>query len=671
MTNPFASYLLNRVVFRTALVLGIVIFGGMVLAEKVWRLDLTEDQRFTISDASRRIVSELEDPLTIRAYFSSGLPPRYEPFQQQVFDILDEYRAHGRGNVKIERFDPDESQAARDDAKNYNIQPVQLPVLEATSVQVLKVYGSIVLLYRDRSSEVIDVAVNYQQGYEGLSGLEYAITSRIWQLSHDRPKLAITGNLTRPAPARFPGAPPQGQEQPEFQGLRRLLGESFEVSEVDLDQEAPDPAKIPLLLVVRPKEFSEVALFRLDQYLMKGGRVLLFITQGTLQQQPFGQGRTYQNVRFEGPFEYQPFSTGLDAWLEHNGIRVPNEFVVQRMNARSFPVDRVLQGRIVVRGNPEPFWFWPIISSEFEGAINQENPAVQTLRQVIFYWPHPVELLDSKLGKDLHGTVLVQSHAGESWRWKDLSRVDYRALNPEEDLAEPARVKPSPLAVSVEGKFTSFFADHPVPPSLTEASDKEKEGEDGAKPAEDGTDSGDADKPAEGADKPAAKGPEVVKESVRDTNLVVVGNAFFLSDPVIGGQQADENSRRAILLAINLADWLARSSDLIALRAKKYADRALVEKESEEEFDRIKKEYDEGNMTPAEAAQALDRADEARKQSRKRLRWLNVLLPCMVVLVAGCLVWILRSALRSKPPGIPPAAPPLSVRAGEHQTHGS
>ena len=95
--DPFTKYVLNRVVIQTLLVLGIVIFGFLLVSGQVIRWDLTEDDRFTISEASHRLAGELQDPLTVRAYFSAEVPPRYEPLQQQVFDILAEYEAHGGG----------------------------------------------------------------------------------------------------------------------------------------------------------------------------------------------------------------------------------------------------------------------------------------------------------------------------------------------------------------------------------------------------------------------------------------------------------------------------------------------------------------------------------------------------------------------------------------------
>jgi ABC-type uncharacterized transport system involved in gliding motility auxiliary subunit len=663
--KQFVSYVVNRVIVQTVLVLGIVVFGFLLVNNWVFRIDLTEDQRFSISEASHELAASIQDPLTIRAYFSDNIPERIRPFQRQVFDILSEYEAHGGGNIKIERHDPLSSSTAASEAQNYNVRPIELRVYEATEATALQVYGSIVLVYRDRASEVIDIAQRYPQGFEGLSVLEYEISSKIWQLTHERPKLGLTGFLERPGGQ--PGMPPQfgggGRPRPEFTQLRRLLGEAFDVEEIDLSEEGLDPKEVPLLVVVRPKEFSDVEVFRLDQYLMKGGRVLLFVTQGLIDQTPWGKPK----------FTFTPFKTGLDQWLEHHGLRVPNEFVCQYGNAIPIDVETVTNigfgpMRAIVR---KENWFWPVIGAE--GALNQDNPAVQTLKQVVMLWPHPVDVLSSKLG-DKRADILVQSHADESWRWKEIARVDRRHLT-KADIPSASDFVGSPVAVAVEGVFGSYFDQTPVPPSLTEPADEEEAGaeqDEGAEeekdePAEEKTEGaeeekteGDEAEKAEDAEEPKkAKGPEVIKKSVESTQLVVVGNSFFISDPWLQPQFAERG-----LLALNLVDWLARSKALIALRAKRFTNRALVDEAYKDDLDGLKEKFKEGDIDESEFVEEMDKARDRQQARWKRSRWFNILMPCFVVLFLGALVWVVRASGRGRS-NVPEAVPPRSLSQGD------
>jgi len=640
--STFVSYLLNRVGIRTMLVIAVVIFGFLVVDDMVVRHDLTQDARFSISEASHDLASALEDPLTIRAYFSNNLPERLVPLQRQVFDILSEYEAQSGGTIKVERFDPLESRTAADEAKSYGIRPVPLVVFGGTDRSTLTVYGGIVLLYRDQKSEVINIAQRYPQGYQGLSVLEYEISSKIWQLTNDKPQIGICGHLAAEPPPmmRMRGG---GQPRPEFQGLRRFLGEEFDVIDVDLKQSEPDPKKTPLLLVVRPKEFTDVETFRLDQYLMKGGRVLMFLTQGMIEGSRPPPGSRYRNL-----FRYTPFKTGLEKWLDHHGVSVPNEFVVHRRNA--IPTQKIEVREIPGLGRADvmedvPNWFWPVFASQLK-AIDKDNPATQTLDVVMLFWPHPVEILNDKLGAKT-ATVLLRSHEQESWRWKDLTRVDRRYLT-RSDTPDPSAFQSTPVAVAIEGTFESYFAKASVPPSL---GGNKTDSEGGEPPDDEKDEKKDA----------AADGPEVVKRNAEPTQLVVIGNAMVVSDSVLGGQQANEQSKAAALLAFNLVDWLARSKALIALRAKQYAKRTLVDPDFEDDSKALKEKAQNQEISEEEYREQMDELGEKQKLAAKRWRWINVLVPCLLVLAVGAIVWIIRAAWRTKPVELPAAEAPDST----------
>lgn len=632
--RQFYDYLISKVVIRTVLLLLVLVFGFLAVDNWVARWDLTEDKRFSISPASHRIAASLPDPLTIRAYFSGRIPEWIVPMQRQVFDILAEYEAHSNGKIKVERYDPLESASAKSEAESYGVRQMQIAVREATGVSAQQVYGSIVLIYGDRAPQVINIAERYPEGYEGLSVLESELSGKIHDLTQkEKRKVGLTGYLEREGG----GNPMMGMQQPrpEFNELRSKLGSSFEIEDVDLDREDLDPAKVPLLLVVRPKEMSDVAVFRLDQYLMKGGRVICFITQGALDQ------------GWDRRFTYTPFKTGLDAWFEHEGVRVPNEFVLQLRSANVIRVPQMVDiGGVKMQAEmPVPNWFWPVIDSE--GSIDQDNPAVQKLRSIDLFWPHPVEVLENRL-EGRQATVLVRSHANESWRWKDLRRVDMRSIDPEADLPSRSDLAGSPLVVALEGTFPSYFADRPVPPSL--ASKKEEK-------------SGDAE--GEGGEEKKAEGPDVIKVSP-PTQLVVVGNAVFISDAAIGGggRQGDEASEITASLAMNLANWLAGSPELIALRAKRYTKRSLKDTWIEEQIEVLKEKADKGEVDEAGFRHSLDEIRESAKDRQKRSRWLNVVLPLFLVWLCGAVLWVLRAASRGGTPRIPPPAPPKSLAGG-------
>ena len=637
--SRFARWFLFNVGLQSILVISIVWFGFLLVEDVYVRWDLTEDERFTISDASHDLVANLPSELTIHVYMSKNVPPRYQPLQRQVLDVLSEYKAASGGKVKVEQHDPDDSSKAKNEADNYNIPPVRLPVYEATSVSVLQVYGGIVLVYGAKSSEVINFAERYLQGYEGLSSLEYELSSKIWQLTNEKPKLGLTGYLA--SMPRMPMGPRGRQPRPEFQGLRALLGEAFEIENVDLKQEPPDPAKIPLLLVVRPKDFSDVEVFRLDQYLMQGGRVILFVTKGEV-----GASQWSPN------FSWQPFKTGLDDWLGAMGVRIPEQFVMHLETASVIEVEMPVPGSPNLRLQRQvPSFFRPIIISE--DSFDKANPAVQTLRQVRLYWPHPIDILADKVQQapGVEATVLIKSHKEESWRWKDTKRVDMRQVT-RDDVPRRSEMAASPVCVALEGRFKSYFADRSAPPSLTPAEEESEDKENEKK-------EGDEEKKQD----EEKKGPTVIKQSTKKGYLVVVGNSIFISDAVLGRSRDGKigpAAREATLLAFNLVDWLARSEALIALRAKQFSNRQLVDKAFKEDIEALNARATEGDITEDKYRELVDEAREQRKARRRRWRWINIVVPSFLIIAAGALVWILRAWFRSRPTVIPVAVPPES-----------
>jgi ABC-2 type transport system permease protein len=643
--KPFGPYLIQKVLLQTVFVLGIIGFSWAIIQDTVLRWDLTEDQRFSISEASHKIAAELPDRLTIRAYFTEKLPERVVPYYRQVMDILDEYEAVSGGKIKVEQFDPSENSAIRNEAEGYGIQPVDLFILEATARKKVVTWGSIVLLYRDKKSEIINIARRYPQGYEGLSGLEYELSSRIWQLTNDKPTLGITGHLASPPPGGNPMNPMANQPRPMFQGLRSLLGDAFRIEDVDLNQAQPDPAEIPCLMVVRPKDFNEIQTFRLDQYLMKGGRVIVFVTQGELAPGMMGQG-----------MRLDPFKTGLEEWLSFHGLRVPNEVVMHRYTAFEQPRRTQTPLGVIPVATPAPCF--PIVTRKMEGCFDDENPATHALRSALFLWPHPVELLEGKIDAGVTATVLVQSDERQSWRWKDMNRLDGNQIldGIESGKDTPTKFYASPLIVGLDGTFDSFYKDRPVPPSLaSEGSDAPGEGSD------EGEDEGDGEKKDGDAEK-KAKGPDVIQRS-QPTNLVVVGNALFISDMTLANGGESEVGRQASQVAFNLVDWLARSSDLIALRAKKYSNRKLRDA-VEETLGDLEKEYDEGKITLDEFKARLTEAEDVQKAERKAARRNNILLPSALVVFAGLIVLVIRVSRRSTNRDVPTAVAPPSAAAG-------
>ena len=94
------------------------------------RIDLTENKIYSLSDSSKSVVSKIDDPFTIKMYFSDQLPGQYGNNKRYLQDILEEYSAYGSGNLRFEFYVPENDEKLAEDAQKYGIQRVKLQVLE-------------------------------------------------------------------------------------------------------------------------------------------------------------------------------------------------------------------------------------------------------------------------------------------------------------------------------------------------------------------------------------------------------------------------------------------------------------------------------------------------------------------------------------------------------------
>ena len=138
------------------------------------RFDLTDTQMYSLSSSSKSVISKIDDLMTIKVYFSKDLPGNYANNRRYLQDILEEYVAYSKGNLRFEFMDPSSDENMQLTAQQSGIQPVQLQVIENDKVEVKRVYMGLSILYQD-NKEIIPVIQN-------TYGLEYNITTKIKKL---------------------------------------------------------------------------------------------------------------------------------------------------------------------------------------------------------------------------------------------------------------------------------------------------------------------------------------------------------------------------------------------------------------------------------------------------------------------------------------------------------
>jgi ABC-type uncharacterized transport system involved in gliding motility auxiliary subunit len=234
------------------------------------RMDLTEDGLYTLSENSERILEKLEENVTLRLYFSAQLAKEYAPaagllvYARRVEELLDEYAARSRGRLSIEVHDPEPFTEVEDDAVRYGLSGVPLPDGKGTLY-----FG----LAGTNSVDDLEVLPFFQPEKEAF--LEYDLARIVHRLAHpERPTVGILSTL--PIEGALMDPRMLGREMPEpwlfLDSVRQLY--QTQTLQPNLTEV---PAEVDVLLVVHPKDLPESALYAVDQFVLRGGKLLAFV----------------------------------------------------------------------------------------------------------------------------------------------------------------------------------------------------------------------------------------------------------------------------------------------------------------------------------------------------------------------------------------------------------
>jgi len=159
------------------LVAGILIVFNILVGGAVLRIDLTENNIYSLSKASKKIAKELKDPVIIKAYFSNNLPARYKVRKKYLQDLLHEYKAYSDSKIRFEFIDPSENEEASREAMLNGIPPLQFTEAGKEKFEIKQGYMGLVMIHADRK-EVIPVV-------EDVRGLEYDLTTNIKKITSE------------------------------------------------------------------------------------------------------------------------------------------------------------------------------------------------------------------------------------------------------------------------------------------------------------------------------------------------------------------------------------------------------------------------------------------------------------------------------------------------------
>ncbi len=390
------------------LVIGILVVVNFFSNQLFARWDLTENKIFSVSPATKRVLKELDDIVSVKAYFSSTLPSQVLATKQEVSDVLSEYQTYSGGKVKVEFIDPKDDQAVERELAMIGIPQLTFQVYDKDQMQLVNGYMGIAISFGG-NTEVIPAVKS------DTSDLEYQLTTAVKKVTSD--KIANIGYLTSQGTVSL---------DDEMKAAQQALQELYSVVNVELTEDNPSiPATVDTLLIVGPTEkFTDAELQAINSFVARGGALLVLSDGVTV-----GQGLTTS----KNP-------TGLEELLGKYGITLNQDLVADRRSG----VASFSQGYFTFSSN---YPFWPLINQD---GFNSANSAVSTLENVVLPWASSIDIDTSKINADSFQYLAFTTDQG--WHVTDNFNIAPNAtLTPQGDK------KNYNLAVSVNGSVPNAY----------------------------------------------------------------------------------------------------------------------------------------------------------------------------------------------------------------------
>ena len=340
----------QKLFITTGLLVAILLVINLLSNEFHLRFDLTDEKQYTLSPATLDILKGLEEPVTVKAYFSQNLPSHIVKTRQDFQELLIEYANRAHGLIQYEFINPGEEESGQNEAVRNGIQPVLINVREKNEVKQQKAYlGATISL--GEKKEVIPFV---QPG----SAMEYGLSTAIKKIAvANRPVIGfITGH----------GEPSLS----ELSQVNEQLNILYQTQEIHLSDTSLIPESVKTLVIVRPMDTIPASHFsKLDAFLARGGGLAIGINRVN------GDLQTSQGYSF---------NTGLEAWLQQNGIEVEDGFIVDS-KCGSVTVQQQ-QGYFTMQSQVS-FPFLPLITTF------ADHPISKGLENVLLEFASPVRYI--------------------------------------------------------------------------------------------------------------------------------------------------------------------------------------------------------------------------------------------------------------------------------------
>jgi ABC-2 type transport system permease protein len=537
--------------------MGLVLIHGDII-ERIPTITTTDGLEYKLTTSIQKLNNKvsallnLKDQIRINLYLSSSLKQvapqmgikELSQYPVRLEEIVKKLNQKFYDKLAYAYLDPTVDESIQKQQQKYKIMRLNWPSLSNGEIPAGEGVIGLVMEYGEKIVEmplleVIRIPIiGTQYNLAELDSMEEMIDSgieRLIDINEDLGYLSDHGTLS------IAGSSPMGRQDPNAAtSFSNLVSQTYTLKPISL-KDGPIPESLNTLVIARPTEpFSDYELFQIDQALMRGTRLTIFldafkeVRQGQ-SSMGFGQGPAFL-----------PLNTGLEKLLNHYGIRIKRSLVLDE-NSYKQPLSRQFGG------GEQTLYFAPIIKNK---QINPSIDFMKNIKGLIVLKISPLELNADQIAKNSITALRLFSSSTRSWEMSERINLNPMFMRPPSSDQELSSM---PLAYLLEGEFVSYFAGKAVPEKTVKKDDAKEPNDPNTE-----TDSDDQKKVKAEVDLSQIDEKTVVLEKGKPSRILLVGSGEMIKDSLVDSEGQSMNS----VFLMNAIDYMNDRGDVAVMRGK-------------------------------------------------------------------------------------------------------
>ena len=534
--------------------MGLVLIHGDLI-ERIPTITSTDGLEYQLTTAVQKLSNKisallgLPEKIHIKLYLSSSLYDvapymRLENLKElpdKVEDVVEELNGKNYGKLQFEYVDPTKDQGLETELKEYNLLSLKWPALSGGKIQPGSGVIGLVMQYKNKAIEIPLIRVLriplIGKRYEltDMNRMEEIINESVESLidiNEDLGYLAYHGTLD--VSGATPADPMGAQKKDAITNFRTLASQNYTIRHVNL-KEGAIPDSVNCLVIAGPTEnFTDYELFQIDQFLMRGNNLALFLDAFKEVMPP-----KQQSFRLNQTTRYVPVNTGLEKLLDRYGIRMKKSYVLdENCYRQKVPTQ--------FGGGERAIYFAPVIKNQF---ISHNVEFMRNIKGLVAIKVSPLSLDKERIKENGLKARKVFSSSEKSWEMKGQINLNPMFIRPPQSVDEQQSL---PLAYVLEGEFPSYFAGKAIP---EKKSDEDKAEEKDEKKS-------DEKRPDVDLSKIASEGEFMSRG--RPGKVFVMASSEMLKNNILDEKGRTPNA----MFIMNVLDFLNNREEIALMRSK-------------------------------------------------------------------------------------------------------